>query len=218
MSPKSTSTEPGVRRVDVGWDRVEGWISRFETRHAGTVWEFGPQEVSARSPDGTRARFDVPFSDDSSGPQSLEQLVVHLRHPRQLGVVLVRRGGFAIAHVAGAEIGETKVGQRHVQSRSKAGGWSQQRFARRRDNQAAQAFDAAAEHARRILLPHVRELDLLGVGGDRAALTHVLAHSRLGSLADVQQRWLDGVPDPRREVLMAVVERLRSVTMEITDP
>ena len=46
---------------------------------------------------------------------------------------------------------ESKVGQRHVQGRTKAGGQSQQRFARRRDNQARAAYEAAAEHAARIL-------------------------------------------------------------------
>ena len=66
-------------------------------------------------------------------------------------MLLVRKGGFAVARLAGDRIVESKVGQRHVQGRTKAGGQSQQRFARRRDNQARQAYEAAAEHAARIL-------------------------------------------------------------------
>ena len=66
-------------------------------------------------------------------------------------MLLVRKGGFAVARLAGDAIEESKVGQRHVQGRTKAGGQSQQRFARRRDNQARQAYEAAADHAARIL-------------------------------------------------------------------
>ena len=75
--------------------------------------------------------------------------------PPAWGVLLVRKGGFAIARLRGDDLVESKVGQRHVQGRTKAGGQSQQRFARRRDNQARAAYEAAAEHAARIL-PGVR--------------------------------------------------------------
>ncbi len=67
--------------------------------------------------------------------------------PEEWGVLLVRKGGFAVARLAGDRLAESKVGQRHVQGRTKAGGQSQQRFARRRDNQARDAYAAAADHA-----------------------------------------------------------------------
>ena len=66
-------------------------------------------------------------------------------------MLLVRKGGFAVARLAATRLVEHKIGQRHVQGRTKAGGQSQQRFARRRDNQARQAYEAAADHAARIL-------------------------------------------------------------------
>ena len=69
----------------------------------------------------------------------------------RVGVLLVRKGGFAVAVLEEATRVEYKIGQRHVQGRTKAGGQSQQRFARRRDNQARQAYEAAADHAARIL-------------------------------------------------------------------
>ena len=71
--------------------------------------------------------------------------------PRTGALLLVRKGGFAVARLAGERLVESKVGQRHVQGRTKAGGQSQQRFARRRDNQARQAYEAAADHAARLL-------------------------------------------------------------------
>ena len=96
--------------------------------------------------------------------------------PDDWGVLLVRKGGFAVARLAGERVVESKVGQRHVQGRTKAGGQSQQRFARRRDNQARQAYEAAADHAVRIL--GQRPLVVVA-GGDRAAVDEVLADPRL---------------------------------------
>src|SRR5690606_14598158 len=108
----------------------------------------------------------------------------------------VRKGGFAIARMEGERLAASKVGQRHVQGRTKAGGQSQQRFARRRDNQARQAYEAAAGHAARLL----EGLDgPVMVGGDRTALVEVLAHPSLRNLAT---RDLHGeVPEPRRAAL-----------------
>ena len=112
---------------------------------------------------------------------------------------------------------EHKIGQRHVQGRTKAGGQSQQRFARRRENQARTAYDAAAGHAARVLgVPHT--LDVLVTGGDRAAVTAVMEDPRLASLRDlVAGRWLP-VPDPRRAVLDQAVLDAAAVEITVTDP
>ena len=116
-------------------------------------------------------------------------------------MLLVRKGGFAIARLHGPEIVESKVGRRHVQGRTKAGGQSQQRFARRRGNQARVAFEAAADHAARIL----ERVDVVVTGGDHAAIEAVLADRRLARL-DVVPPFL-ATPDPRRAVLeQAVVD------------
>lgn len=206
-----------VRRVEVPWQRLEGWVGRFEARHPGTTWSVSPDAVRASCLDGTIACWTIPFADRSE-VRTLPELWVHLQQPWHLGVVLVRRGGFAVAHVVGSEVRENKVGKRHVQGKTKAGGWSQQRFARRRDNQARVAFDAAADEVERILVPHADRLDVLGLGGDRSAVTHVLSQPLLKPLAACPQRWLGGVADPRRDVLMKSIETARSVTIELTDP
>src|SRR5258708_2392182 len=66
--------------------------------------------------------------------------------PRAVGVLLVRLGGYAAGVFAGypPALADAKVGSRPVHGRSAAGGWSQQRFARRREKQANEALDAAA--------------------------------------------------------------------------
>jgi hypothetical protein len=206
---------PEPRTVAVPFDRLAGWISRYGERHPGTRWEFRPEGVSAASPDGSSASFDVPFPPLTD--LSPEGLTSHLAQPRRLGVVIVRKGGFAVARVVGDQIAESKVGQRHVQSRSKAGGWSQQRFARRRENQARAAFEAASGYVHEILLPHAESLDLLASAGDRAAVDAVFAFSALTPLLAAPQRWLPGVPDPNRAVLDKAVAAARSVDVTVAD-
>jgi hypothetical protein len=128
----------------------------------------------------------------------------------------VRKGGFGIARLAGLQVVDSKVGQRHVQGRTKAGGQSQQRFARRRDNQARQAYAAAAEHAARILATDASGTELVMVtGGDRAAVDEVLADPRLRHLRVVAP-WLP-VPDPRRAVLEQAVADAWSAQVEVVN-
>jgi hypothetical protein len=201
----------------VPWTRLPGWIERFDARHPGARWQVEPDGVSVRAPDGARAEWAMPFPPVPE--PSLRAALAHLAQPRELGVVLVRRGGFALAHSAGAGgLAGSKVGRRHVQGRTKAGGWSQQRFARRRDNQAREAFDAAADYAAEILLPVVERLDALVVGGDRAAVEHVLADRRLLPLRSLPRQWVPLPADPRRDALDAAVTRARSVEIEVVDP
>jgi hypothetical protein len=126
-------------------------------------------------------------------------------------VLLVRKGGFAVARMGGVELLEHKVGQRHVQGRTKAGGQSQQRFARRRDNQARQAYEAAADHAARIL----GGTRLVCTGGDHAAVDAVLADPRLSSVTVVEP-WLP-VPDPRRAVLDRAIADAQALRVEVTN-
>ncbi|MFZ2502431.1 MAG: acVLRF1 family peptidyl-tRNA hydrolase [Nocardioides sp.] len=140
-----------------------------------------------------------------------EHFIAAAAPPPDWGVLLVRKGGFAVARLSGSQMSASKTGQRHVQGRTKAGGQSQQRFARRRDNQARVAYEAAAEHAARLLvgaaLPVV-------CGGDRAAVTAVLADARLAHLTPLA-RWLP-VPDPRRQVLEQAVADALALEVSIT--
>ncbi len=129
-------------------------------------------------------------------------------------MLLVRKGGFAIARMAGETIAEHKIGQRHVQGRTKAGGQSQQRFARRRDNQARQANEAAADHAARILGPVVGRGPVV-TGGDHSAIDEVLADPRLRGVTVVEP-WL-AVPDPKRAVLDQALRDAVAVRVEVVN-
>ncbi len=144
--------------------------------------------------DGSTFLARLPFDRAYDGEVDPASFAGAAAPPREWGVLLVRKGGFAVARLAGGELVAHKVGQRHVQGRTKAGGQSQQRFARRRDQQARVAYEAAAEHAARLLRPGP-----LVTGGDRTAVAEVLSDPRLRGLRVVEP-WL-AVPDPRRQVL-----------------
>lgn len=207
---------PG-RRVEVAPERLAGWLERFADRHGQTTWAASAEQVSVRAADGAAALCQVPFPPlRVSEDQPYGGLVGHAMAERRVGVLLVRRGGYAAGVFLGTRLVSSKVGSRHVQGRSAAGGWSQQRFARRREGQARQARDAAADVAARILLGD--PLDAMVVGGDRRAVEQVLADVRLAALAPLVQAGLWGVPDPRLDVLRSTPALFRSVVVTVVDP
>ena len=86
-----------------------------------------------------------------------------------MGAILIRRGGFAVGIFDGPRLVASKVGSWYVQGKTKAGGWSQQRYARRRANQASQAYAEAADVVAMIILPRIDDLAAVVGGGDRQA-------------------------------------------------
>ncbi|MDT0215195.1 acVLRF1 family peptidyl-tRNA hydrolase [Rothia sp. ARF10] len=157
-----------------------------------------------------RERFDAANPD---GPQRV--VGVSRLQARHLAVVLVRRGGYAVAHVDGTALVTHKVGTRHVQSRTAAGGWSQQRFARRRGNQADELVRAVVEHTLRVVPDGIAEA--LVVGGDKALVREVLADPRLAGLRELPRREFHDIGDPRRAVLDEVVRRAVAVQVSVDD-
>jgi hypothetical protein len=133
----------------------------------------------------------------------------------------VRRGGYACALVDTARTGAaavtaSKVGTRYVQSRTAAGGWSQQRFARRRDNQARDLTRAVADHAVRLLVPG--PAGWLVTGGDRPLVDAVLADPRLRALVALPRGPHLMIGDPRMNDVRAVPELVSSVRIDLVEP
>ena len=204
----------GSRTVLVPRERVVRWFDNFSASHGDTVLSVGSGGLHGSAADGASAVARLPFGEAYDGPADPSAFTAAVTMPTRWGILLVRKGGFAVATVLSGEVADSKVGQRHVQGRTKAGGQSQQRFARRRDNQARQAYEAAAEHAHRVL---GGRLDALVCGGDRPAVEAVLGDPRLRALALVRvDPWLD-VPDPRRAVLDRAVADGGSVSITVTD-
>jgi hypothetical protein len=198
--------------VAVPAPRIERWVANFEERHGATRLEVVRGALSGLADDGSTFLATLPLGGSYDGPAAPAPFAAAAVPPDDWGVLLVRKGGFAVARLAGDRIADSKVGQRHVQGRTKAGGQSQQRFARRRENQARVAYEAAADHAARILAG-VR--GPVVVGGDRTAVDEVLADARLRDLRVVGP-WLP-VPDPRRQVLVDAVVEACAVRVEVVN-
>ena len=197
-------------RVPAG--RLVRWVANFEQRHGGSALSVRGGALRGEAEDGSTFVARLPFDASYDGVPDVEVFVAAAEPTGEWGVLLVRKGGFAVARLSGTTLVEHKIGQRHVQGRTKAGGQSQQRFARRRDNQARQAYEAAADHAARILggqdLPVV-------TGGDHGAVEEVLADRRLRRV-NVTGPWL-AVPDPRRAVLDHAVADALSLRVEVVN-
>jgi hypothetical protein len=191
-------------------DRLERWTANFLRRHGATATDVVGNALVGSAADGSTFAARLPFGRAYDGPARVADFVAAAAPPDDWGLVLVRKGGFAVARVAGDRLTASKVGQRHVQGRSKAGGWSQQRFARRRAQQARIAYEAAAGHAHRLLA----DVPILVTGGDRTAVAAVLD---LTGLADRVVADVPDVREPRRGVFDEAVVDARSVRMTVTN-
>jgi len=225
-------SEPGLmtsgaatetRRIEVAPDRFTGWIESFADRHHGLASSCAHNAVTFTAPDGAVAECLVPFppvmAADGAEPIELAKLVAaNATADRTIGVFLVRLGGYAAGVFTGTEpvLAASKVGSRLVHGRSAAGGQSQQRFARRRENQAHQALAAAADTAAAVFGPY--KLDALVLGGDKRALTQIRSDPRLSSFFEVAVESFLTVPDPRLTVLKDTPRLFRSIRIKLTQP
>jgi hypothetical protein len=199
-------------------ERLEGWLERFASSHGELSWTASTFAVVVTAVDGSVAVCSVPFPPLVDDGTPYGGLAAHVMAERRVGVLLVRLGGFAAGVFVGDRMLTAKASSRPVHGRSSAGGWSQQRFARRREGQARVAYAAAADTAAAILLPEVRSLDAVVLGGDKAALKAVLADPRLTPVADLALDLRLDVPDPTRRLLAETPKRFRAVRITVTDP
>ncbi|MFI7589015.1 acVLRF1 family peptidyl-tRNA hydrolase [Spongisporangium articulatum] len=205
----------GSREIRVGADRLERWVAGFRERHGPPTELLESDVLTLRAPDGATAVLHATYPPLSGAPTPAA-LAANAGADRVVAVLLVRRGGYACAVVHGDRVTASKVGSRYVQGRTAAGGWSQQRFARRREGQAKQLLGDVVEVAQRVLLP--AGADVLATGGDRALVTDVLNDTRLASLRSLDAGPYLEVGDPKSDVVKALPDRLRAVRITLTEP
>ncbi|XVV01387.1 acVLRF1 family peptidyl-tRNA hydrolase [Actinosynnema sp. CA-248983] len=212
----------GGRAVEVEPERLDGWFSRFAARHGGVVGtSVSAASVVVTAVDGASATVASAFGEftpvgDFEG-LALEPLLSQALAGRRIGLVLVRLGGHSVGVAVDGSVVTSTTDSRQVHGRNKAGGWSQQRFARRREGQARAALAAAAGDVARVLLPVLGSLDAVVLGGDRQALDVLRADRRLAPVfALASPRVLD-VPEPRRAVLDEAARRARAVEIVVRD-
>jgi hypothetical protein len=235
----------GAKWLDVSPERLPRWIESFTERHggkspgtAGLTVDAAAAHVTFTAPDGAVAECHPPFpgtlaslTADAASPaapgesglsaaQLAEALAAHAMTPRTVGVLLVRLGGYAAGVFTGypPRLAAAKVGSRLVHGRSAAGGWSQHRFARRREKQANEALQAAADAAAAIFTRWPEPLDAVVTGGDKRAIAELREDPRLTRyFAAATDRFLT-VPDPKRAVLEASPRLFLAIRIRLTEP
>ncbi|KWW99929.1 hypothetical protein LI90_1569 [Carbonactinospora thermoautotrophica] len=199
------------------------WLEGFAERHQVVRTVAGPEAVRFEGADGAVAEAEVPFPPlrDGLGEHAglvSDALAEHALRDRVVGVLLVRAGAHAAGVFEGTRLVASKVGTRLVHGRHRAGGWSQQRFARRREGQAREALKAAAEDAVRVLEPHLGRLAAVVLGGDRRAVDALREEPRLRPVFTLAVARFLPVPEPRLAVLRSTPALFRAVRIRVTDP
>ncbi|MET4059155.1 hypothetical protein ABIB35_000686 [Arthrobacter sp. UYP6] len=184
---------PVTRSTFVSADRLPGWLERFAAGNGDLTLtpEHGGLHLLAAN--GAEADLLAPWPDDGRpgrGADDVERLVSLAAQSRTLGIVLLRRGGFAVGVARDGVLLASKAG-RYVQSRT-------------------------AEQAARIFAEHPPEY--LVFGGDRPLL-ELLARERVfhpwSGLARL--RFLD-VQDPKSAALAKAARNAASVFIRISVP
>lgn len=211
---------PAARWLDIAPERIEGWLTDFAERHGAVTVEPGRETVLVRAADGSVAECHPPFPPLPAGSRGTgAELAAHASSDRTVGVLLVRLGGYAAGVFSGADpkLVASKVGSRLVHGRSAAGGTSQHRFARRREKQAREALEAAADCALGVFGRFDGRLDAVVLGGDKRAVAELREDQRLRPYFEIAVDRFVTVPDPRLAVLRSTPRLFRSIRVKLTD-
>ncbi|SDQ43781.1 acVLRF1 family peptidyl-tRNA hydrolase [Quadrisphaera sp. DSM 44207] len=210
--------------MEVSPERLAGWVERFSAAHGGcaaAVEAAAVEDAVVRlsATDGAVAVLEVPRPPlpppGEEGP--VAALARHAGASCTALLLLVRRGGAAVGLARDGALLDHASASRYVQSRTAAGGWSQQRYARRRSGQAGELATAAADAAVRVLHRAPGAPQLLVPGGDRPLLAAVLEDPRLRSAAALPRAPLMDVREPRLQVLAEAAQRCRAVRVRVSD-
>jgi hypothetical protein len=215
---KARPAAGGGRWVEISPERMRGWLDGFYGRHDGAT-ESGLVLTGASN--GDTAELHPPPGMPT--PTDVDTLLAGLTRPPRIGLLLARKGAVAAGVVNGTNLVTSKVERFYVQGRTAAGGWSQQRYARRRDNQADAAAQRAADIVARVLLPHLpgakpepeEPVAALVCGGDRSMIDAVLADRRLAPLAALRHPHLLESAEPRLDVLRDAAVAARRVRIHL---
>jgi len=221
----------GAKWLDVDPARFPGWIASFARRHdaglpdASLTVTLAGDGASFTAPDGAIAECHPPFPPVRelavplpAYPDVAEAIAAHAQRPRAVGVLLVRLGGYAAGVFTGSppRLADAKTGSRPVHGRSAAGGRSQHRFARRREKQATEALQAAANTAVDVFGRW--RLDAVLLGGDKRAIAELREDPRLAPYLKIATDRFLTVPDPRRRVLEDSPRLFLAVKIRLTEP
>ncbi|MCS7207916.1 MAG: acVLRF1 family peptidyl-tRNA hydrolase [Dehalococcoidia bacterium] len=122
--------------------------------------------------------------------------------PVSFGLLLLRRGGYALGIAQGESLEVHKVGSRYVHGRHRAGGSSARRFERRRREQVHHLLEEVCQEATARLGERLSSLEAIFFGGDRLLLRQLEKECPfLGRVKPLVHPHHLPVPEPRLKVL-----------------
>lgn len=218
MTPKPKQAGGGGRSLQVSPARLPGWVTRFGLRNNGIIAVTADAEgVAVASGEGSTARIDVPFPPMSiAHREPIEAVIDHCAGIGNIGLILVRAGSHSLGICRDGVVIASSTDTHYVQGRTAAGGWSQQRYARRRANQLGAAQSSTAGAAARLLTG--ASLAALVVGGEIRSITAVLKDKRLAELNTLPRREFRDIGEPRRAVLDDVARRSLDLAVTVRGP
>ena len=200
----------------VGRENVRKRLAPLEGEPGRTTYADGAVRIEAAGEVITvRPPFGLPHAGEYDVVR-LEPLFEALAADHVVAALLVRLGGYAVGVFEGERLVASKVGSRFVKGRHKKGGSSSGRFRRRREEQARELIDEAAEVAARVLEAWRDRVQFVALGGDRTAVDRVLAASpELGRLSERALPRFFSVRDPRQAVLQRLPYDLYSAELSM---
>lgn len=219
----------GSRFLEVEPRRLPGWVERYVRARDGDVravvtapgldlvgGDGSLASVALLDPD--RRPGAARTGDDVTATLTAEvaALAGASAETRTLLVCLVRRGGWSVGVVRDGVVLHGTTGRRYVQGVTAAGGWSQQRYARRRSGQAGKlAEDASSAVGRLLGLVPGPGPDAVVVAGDRSLAEQVLTGGPAAGLPRLGPVEVGG--EPRRADLDAAAGRVLSLRVTVHD-
>ncbi len=201
------------RTISLPAHRLEAWMENFATRH-GYLSTAVDRALHLQSPNGARASISLPWRNERY-LSTVEDFVSAACRPRHFGILLARKDAASIGIVHGEKVLAHRTSTYYVQGRTKAGGWSQQRYARRRANQAKSASDSIIADCLEIFSQGI--VEQIVCGGDRKTIEAILKDDRLERLYPLYRRQLINIKTPRYATLLEVASRAYDLTIALND-
>lgn len=216
-SRASTLYFPGEKACDgsaitaLSRDRgPDSWIASLEDAGRGVLRSPTGLVAFRVGNDGVAILPPFPFTDMWTGDMIYDRpLRMMLSAELTIGVALVRLGRYAIAVYEGHRLAASKTDTRYVKGKHHAGGTSQRRFQRVRENQIHRLYAEASGVLETQWRPWLDRLDYVALGGEAATVNGFVRECKtLARLAPITlERRLD-VREPNRASLDEVASML----------
>ncbi|WP_112139309.1 acVLRF1 family peptidyl-tRNA hydrolase [Glycomyces dulcitolivorans] len=210
----------GGRIVEVEPERLPKWVANFAARNGGIAAHHAEGNAwTIESNEGASAGVQWALADglpagwllDDDPEKAAEHLRDYALEPRAIAVLLARKGAFSVGILRDGRIQTSKTDSAYVQGKTKAGGQSQQRFARRREGQ-AHAAEKRARDAVFAVLGNA-QFDVLVTGG---VVEGVLEDPRLAKLKPAVH--FGDIAEPKQSLLTETAYRAIGFRIRVADP